>query len=285
MNKVKIAILLATYNGAHYLAEQIDSILEQSNRDWHLFIHDDGSSDGTMDVVSEYQRHYPDIISVMSYDAQGGPCANFMSMLRLVEADYYMFADQDDVWLKDKIAMTLTKIESAQAEKGKDKPIVAHTDLYVVDEKLNILSNSLWKDIAARPDFVHSFKDCVICYVTGCAMMFNAAAKQSALSHDMGKATMHDAWIVDCVWADGGFVLDINTPSVYYRQHSNNTLGVANGVASRLTLVYRITHLLEMQKTNLRILTMLQSIAPFSLLDFIKAKARYKKYLKKDIEK
>ena len=94
-----IAILLTTYNGAVYLRRQIDSILGQDTGGWHLYVHDDGSADGTVEILKEYQTGYPDIITVLDYPSQGGAMKNFFSMLQRVDAEYYMFSDQDDVWV------------------------------------------------------------------------------------------------------------------------------------------------------------------------------------------
>ena len=86
----RIAILMATYNGKKYLGEQIDSILSQSSHLWHLYIHDDGSTDGTVELLNDYANKYPEQITVMDYPSQGGALQNFMSLLEKVEADYYM---------------------------------------------------------------------------------------------------------------------------------------------------------------------------------------------------
>ena len=64
-NNHSIAILMATYNGAKYLAAQIDSILAQTNHEWELFVHDDGSSDDTMAILKGYELEYPELIHVM----------------------------------------------------------------------------------------------------------------------------------------------------------------------------------------------------------------------------
>ena len=69
-----IAILMATYNGAAYLSQQLDSLLGQTFADWHLYIHDDGSTDGTNDILARYADVYPQQITVFDYPSQGGAC-------------------------------------------------------------------------------------------------------------------------------------------------------------------------------------------------------------------
>ena len=105
--KVKdIAILMATYNGEKYLGEQIDSFLSQTSHQWHLFVHDDGSTDGTIVILNDYVSKYPEQITLLDYPPQGGALQNFMSLLEKVEADYYMFSDQDDVWHPTKVELS-----------------------------------------------------------------------------------------------------------------------------------------------------------------------------------
>ena len=112
----KIAILMATYNGKDYIGEQIDSLLAQSFTNWHLYIHDDGSTDGTDKVIHQYENRYPQHISILNYPSQGGACGNFLSMLENVSADYYMFCDQDDVWLPEKIERTFERMKTAEQQ-------------------------------------------------------------------------------------------------------------------------------------------------------------------------
>ena len=88
MKDATIAILMATYNGERYLAEQIDSLMAQTYQDWHLYVHDDGSQDGTVDILNSFASAHPDKITLLDYPKAGGACKNFMSMLERVEAPY-----------------------------------------------------------------------------------------------------------------------------------------------------------------------------------------------------
>ena len=102
-----IAILLATYNGGQYLREQLDSLFAQTNQDFRIVIHDDGSTDNTVEIINEYKEKYPERIEVLDGKPKGTPKANFMYLLSEVEADCYFFCDQDDVWLPTKVEESL----------------------------------------------------------------------------------------------------------------------------------------------------------------------------------
>ena len=105
-----IAILLSTYNGSKYLREQLNSIIDQTVKDWILYVRDDGSTDETIDIIKEYVSLYPNINYIE--DIQNlGSARSFMKLLSLVEADHYMFCDQDDVWLPTKIEVSLMEMK------------------------------------------------------------------------------------------------------------------------------------------------------------------------------
>ena len=100
---MSIAVLMATYNGETYLEAQIESLLKQTYRDFIVYAHDDGSKDKTMQVLEKYVEQYPDKFRLLRYAALKSAKKNFFSLLKKVEADYYMFCDQDDIWLPEKI--------------------------------------------------------------------------------------------------------------------------------------------------------------------------------------
>ncbi len=269
-----IAILMATYHGEKYIREQIDSILRQTNTQWVLYIHDDGSKDHTLDIIHDYVQSYPEKIHLLDYPSQGGACNNFFSLLERVDADYYMFADQDDVWHDDKIEKTMSLMVQKERELS-DRPVVIHTDLNVVDESLKQIHPSFWSYSAIFPEAVKDTQDCVVCIATGCTMLFNKQAKAAAFKWSHHYATMHDAWVLICCYAAGGEAVAYPQATIDYRQHGNNTLGAQD--IHRLTLSYRWKHLVEMQKTNWGIYRMLNSVKPLSLLYFIYKRIQYKK--------
>ena len=135
-----IDILMATYNGGKYISEQINSILNQTYKEWTLYIRDDGSKDNTVDIIDDYCKKYPGKIIRIKDDKLGlGAKLNFSELMKYSKSNYCMFADQDDVWLNTKIEDTMNKMIEAENIHGKETPILVHTDLKVVDGNLNII--------------------------------------------------------------------------------------------------------------------------------------------------
>lgn len=268
-----IAILMATYNGERYLSEQIRSILTQTCQDWHLYIHDDGSTDKTVDMLKEYVFQYPHQITLLDYPSQGGACLNFMSMLEQVDAPHYMFCDQDDVWLPEKIETEYLKIQEIE-KKLPETPIIVNTDLTVVDENLKCISHSFWELSGINTHFLRKYVDYAANNaVTGCTMLFNKAVKR-AIKHPYKEALMHDSWITLSVAAAKGTIYYIPQQLVLYRQHGHNTLGVRD--VKELTWKYRLRNAILMLKKNQAHYRQMNAISPISLTNYIIAKIRYK---------
>ena len=241
-SKSEIAILMATYNGEKYLGEQIDSILAQTYHDWHLYIHDDGSKDGTLSIIQEYVLNHPDKITLLDYPSQGGACKNFLSLLERVEAPYYMFCDQDDVWL------------------------------------LNTISPSLWNIAGIYPEFVKSFDEMAAnTLMSGCAMLFNHDAKIT-VPPIKENITMHDAWIACCVAKQNGILYPIKQPTIFYRQHSANALGAQD--VRNPTLIKRIRRFSTSYKRNKEHYLMLRNLSYGSIFKYIRYKLAYRVKIK-----
>lgn len=222
-----IAILLATYNSARFLTEQIDSVFHQTYTDWVLYVRDDGSCDGTLDIIQTYKKRCPDRIIVLS-DNKGTlkSYGNFLELLKMVDANYYMFCDHDDVWLPNKIEMCFERMKSLEAA-NPNSPIVVHSDMKVVDQNLNVLSESFWKYSRLLPNHI-SFWELVCCNtVNGCTMLFNTKAK-NACSGNEAFCLMHDTLVAQSVAASKGVISSIDIPLVLYRQHTDNVIGAEN---------------------------------------------------------
>lgn len=109
---------MATYNGELYIEEQINSILTQTYQDYTLYIQDDGSKDKTVEIIKSYSLAHENVVYVDNGLTKQGAGQNFMTLLNCVESDYYMFADQDDVWLPFKIELSLGQMKNIEQKIG-----------------------------------------------------------------------------------------------------------------------------------------------------------------------
>ncbi len=267
-----IAILMATYNGERFVSQQIDSILSQTSGQWHLYLHDDGSTDATSDILRSYAEKHPQQITLLSYPPQGGAFRNFMSMLEKVDAPYYMFSDQDDSWHVDKIERSIQAMNNAEG-KTKHCPIIVHTDLRVVDEEGHTLAKSFWQQAGIHPDMFHSFAQRISNVVTGCTMLFNQAAKDAALSTSPQGSPLHDEWVTIRACAEGGKVVPLFEQLIDYRQHADNTLG-AEACYNRKNPTYYLTSLKTIWHENCDNYRVLRSAGYGSPLLYVANKIR-----------
>lgn len=222
--KPEVTICMATYNGAGYLRQQIDSILAQSYEHWELLVRDDKSTDDTRDVLRDYAAVYPDKIRLIEDNGQHlGVNLNFAKLLESADSDYIMFSDQDDVWLPKKIELTLDAMRQAERQYPQTA-ILVHTDLRVVDCDLNTIAESLWDYQRLSPDIANNANRIMAHnVVTGCTTMLNRTARAVSLPVPE-QAVMYDWWIAINV-AKAGKIAHISTPSVLYRQHLANECG------------------------------------------------------------
>lgn len=223
-NNAKIDILLATYNGAEYISQQIDSLLGQTNQDWRLIAHDDGSTDKTVEILKGYQIAHPNKVVILEDGVKcGGAKNNFSHLLVHSSAPYIMFCDQDDVWLKDKVDLTFKRMLD-EASRRPGKPILVHTDLMVVDKNLNAIASSMFSYQCLSREIVSLDELVVRNNITGCTMMINREAVDVSLPIPSA-AVMHDWWIACRVTQNDGLVVFIDIPTIRYRQHGKNSVG------------------------------------------------------------
>lgn len=221
----KIAILMATYNGEKYVAEQIDSLFMQSYTDWELFIHDDGSTDKTPEIIDTFEKKYPDKVHVLHADACGGAKENFFFLLRQVRAPYIMFCDQDDIWVPDKIEATFLQMRSVEQQSETEVPVLVFSDLSVVDSDLHLIAErmSLYQELDPRR--IHPENIIIQNVITGCTVMINQAlAELAGRPTKLENIIMHDWWCA-LVAACFGKISFVDRPLVFYRQHEGNSVG------------------------------------------------------------
>lgn len=272
MSEKSTAILMATYNGERYVAEQIDSLLAQTDSDWTLYIHDDGSKDHTTEIINRYAESHDNII-VMDLPEGNGAKENFFKMLFSVNADYYMFCDQDDVWMPDKVEKTRLFMKNMEKQYP-EKPIVVFTDLKVVDKNLETIAPSFFNYSGIHPQFLHTFADCAATpFTTGCTMMFNEKAKK-AVVYPAPLANMHDEWITLCVLKNGGKAEALMTQTMLYRQHDDNTFGAVGG---KQGIAWdKLSKMQDVWQANKKRYQMLSSLGYGSPLKFAYNKLKYK---------
>lgn len=225
----RVAILLSTYNGATFLREQLESLLAQSHENWVLYWRDDGSSDATVEVLHSFAASAGQGRSVQLLHPEGrlGVTASFLSLLRAVtpslgEADAIAFADQDDVWLPQKLARGLAALHGpdARGKDGTQLPALYCARQVLVDAWLNRIAVS--ERHCAPTGFPAALAQNV---ATGCTIMLNREAVRLVAASRAAPATLHDWWCYLVVTAAGGRLLQDDTPVVLYRQHGGNVIG------------------------------------------------------------
>ena len=244
-----ISIILPTYNGEKFIAELIESILAQSVKDFKLYIFDDLSTDNTYEIVSDFASRYPDLIIAEQNDTNsGGAGQNFIKLMMRIRNDYIMLCDQDDVWLDDKIELTLEKMKEMEQEFGSAMPVLVHTDLTVTDEKLRVISES-YKDMANIKFKFTKLNNLISMNVpTGCTIMYNHALSL-LITAEPDFMVMHDWWVA-LIAATFGKIGSIEAQTVLYRQHGKNSVG-AKKVLSLKYITYVLSHIGVMaQKLN-----------------------------------
>lgn len=224
-----ICILLATWNGAPYLRTLLDSLQRQTVEDWQLLVRDDGSDDETVAILTDAATDRR--IRILS-DTRGrqGPAHNFgllMSAALATDVDYVAFADQDDLWIPEKLERQLDRMRDAEALYGRELPLLVHTDLTIVDEALRVLHPSFmrWSGFPVGPD-ASVARLLIRNHVVGCTMLSNRRLLELALPAPR-EMVMHDWWLGMLAAVSGGLVYD-DEPSVLYRQHANNQVGAAS---------------------------------------------------------
>ena len=208
-NTQDISIAIATYNGEKYLAEQLDSILQQIYPAAEIIIIDDCSSDSTMDILQTYAKQHPQI-KLYQNNRNLGACQSFTKAINLCSGDYIALADQDDVWLPNKLATLLDNIGDS---------LLIHSDAFIVDENLNILANTFSKGVMNQTNFIdYLFAN----NVTGCTCMFSRELVSK--SFPMPNFYMHDHYLAISAsyW---GAVKYLPQALIYYRQHTGNQIG------------------------------------------------------------
>ena len=236
-----VDILLATYNGARYLAPQLDSLLAQTHSHFRLLVSDDGSRDDTLAILHRYQSAFGGRMVLLPAQRSGGVLSNFGRLMQASAEDgvasHIAFCDQDDVWLPEKTARLLAAVQGMENLRGTAVPCLAHSDLTVVDRDLQVFSPSFAAYQRIAPPDIHRLTLLSVNQVTGCATLINRALLQLALPLPP-QAVMHDWWLA--LLAGSGARQWVAQPLILYRQHGRNQLGARDrSLPSRLARLMR----------------------------------------------
>lgn len=244
-----VEILMATYNGAKYLPAQLDSILAQDTDCWHLSVSDDESTDETPEILDDYVRRFPEKITrVYSGRRFGNARDHFFWLMKQCKADYMHFSDQDDVWHPDKVRRMQQALEQAEQDCGPQMPLLVFTDQTVVDEHLKVFAPSLMALQKQNPEATDYRNILFRNIVTGCTMAINRSlAKAAGQYSNSDRIIMHDWWLA-LVGARFGKLIYLNEPTLYYRQHSGNSVG-AKDVSSLSYICSKIRNESKLRKT------------------------------------
>lgn len=213
-----VAVLMSTYNGEKYIREQVYSILNQKDVEVNLYIRDDGSTDKTLDILSEFKKS----ILRISKGENLRPARSFMELLYSVpdNYDYYALSDQDDIWEENKLIEAIIKLED-------NKKMLYTSNQLLVDSLGNSLGLKYSPNYTVDVSPIGVFR--TNCF-TGCTMVMTQhfrkiiCLKEHRPESDIFKLKMHDEWLAFIASIYDGLYYDRRS-FIYYRQHENNVIG------------------------------------------------------------
>jgi glycosyltransferase involved in cell wall biosynthesis len=232
----QVAILLCTFHAERFLAEQLQSIHAQSWTSWKVWASDDGSTDQTQEILRTHREQWGD----QRLHFQAGPCrgstANFLSLacMREIDATYYAFCDQDDLWHLDKLERALKWLQTVPEE----VPALYCSRTVLVDELNQTIGHS---HLFEQPP---GFRNALVQSIAGGnTMVFNRATRELLLTAGPSvEAITHDWWAYMLVTGCGGRVYYDPEPTLRYRQHGQNQFGSNVSIMEQLKRVRQLMH-------------------------------------------
>lgn len=222
--RMRVAIVLCTFNGARFLREQLESIGAQSHSDWMIFASDDGSSDATIPILNEYSRRFPGRLMIF-HGPRRGFASNFFSVLSRpeVRGDYFAFCDQDDVWERDKLTRAIGLLAKCEV-----MALYGSGSINIDCRGHEVGQSRAPEKLKLRDVLIHN-------PIRGNSMVINELARDFCCRHSksLGAEFAHDWWILVILMAAGASIQIDPVPTVRYRQHGSNVLG-SPGSASAL---------------------------------------------------
>lgn len=229
MKNKKVAVIMSTYNGEQFLKEQMDSILNQTYKNIEIVVRDDGSKDSTIQIIKEYQKKNKNI---KLYEGQNlGFIKSFFELLKLVEADYYAYADQDDIWIENKIELAVNSLN--KLDDTKPNMAFGNSDYY--NEKMEFIG---YGEKNRKFSFLKSLFSCI---GQGMTMTVNKKTRDMIIENMPKSCFFHDWWTYILCISMGNVAYD-NVTTVKYRRRKQNATSEGQGYI-RL-LMWRIKNLL-----------------------------------------
>lgn len=235
-----IHILMATYNGERYLGEQLDSIARQRETQWKLHVRDDGSRDGTWQMLCDFAEKHPGKVELAQNRERLGAKENFAMLLREVgEPGDYAFCDQDDIWEPEKLRILrgkLREVEKMQGiwEKSQESleredgimPSLVYSDAAIINQAGEVVAESFAGQTGVSLPESRVMESLLLCnFVQGAAAMWNGPLHEILRRRGMPQeALMHDWWLA-LVAAGHGRIAYVPEKLSRYRQHEENVVG------------------------------------------------------------
>jgi glycosyltransferase involved in cell wall biosynthesis len=236
-----VSIVMATYNGERFLRKQVESILKQTYSNFELIVVDDGSNDKTLSILQEFATH-DERIKIFPSNENIGFVANFERGLKLTKGFFIAFSDQDDIFRHEKIEVMANVLRNSDAD-------LVISDLKLIDEEGETISNSMWKLQNRNTCDSYSFKRIVHSnFATGCSMMFTRSLMKIATPFP-ANCLVHDWWMaLVALRSNAGGVFIIYDTLTSYRQHSLNTIGAQS--SSKISISKNIKILFNGNESN-----------------------------------
>jgi glycosyltransferase involved in cell wall biosynthesis len=223
-----VLILMGTFNGERFIREQLDSIAAQTHKNWKLVVSDDGSTDQTVKIINSWITAIGGNRVELRCGPKKGFVHNFLSMAcdPRLNADYYAFCDQDDVWFEDKLARAIEILKTAG---NAQETLYCGRTIYT-DENLKIIGTSPLCKRAPR------FENALVQSLAGGnTMIFNQLTKSLLDATGTVAHTSHDWWLYQLVSGVRGRVIYDSEPKLFYRQHTGALIGGKTGLKSIVT--------------------------------------------------